>query len=377
VKPRFVERLATDLGPELAEAAAAAMTGADPAAAARRDADRSSWHHEQWDVMHDLEWTTMVLAEDAGGGGASFADLAGLSEVIGETLYDTALSAHSLALLALSWAAPGTARSQGLEIALDGGHLAVVPGPEFGIRLNGDRLDGHGPILPDLALADWLIVSALDPDGEAAIFLLPRTRPGIDVVCDQLVDRTRLSASVDLRSVTVVPDDRLDLPLGGVQALADLAAVLTACDALGGARRSLEMTVDYLTVRHQFDRPLGSFQALQHRCAELLVRLEMTSALVQTAVDFAAAFVPGNSWPAASRRLELSRAASAAKSYATDAYVLVAGEAMQLHGGIGYTWEHDCHLHLKRALVDQAAGTANDDHRRSIFAQLRRDTLAQ
>ncbi|MFD0855312.1 acyl-CoA dehydrogenase family protein, partial [Actinomadura adrarensis] len=122
----------------------------------------------------------------------------------------------------------------------------------------------------------------------------------------------------------------------------DLASVALAAEQLGGARRALEMTVDYIKVRHQFGRPIGSFQAIKHRCADMFVLVESARSAVLNAAEVAD-----------ERPEELPRAAALAKAYCSDAFFQVAGETIQMHGGIGFTWEHDAHLYFKRAKASQ------------------------
>ena len=118
----------------------------------------------------------------------------------------------------------------------------------------------------------------------------------------------------------------------------DVAAIALAAEQLGGAQRALDMAVDYSKVRHQFGRPIGSFQALKHRMADLLLEVES----LRSAVNYAAAAVAENSE-------EVPVVASLVKAYASETYFHVAAENIQIHGGIGFTWEHDAHLYFKRA----------------------------
>jgi alkylation response protein AidB-like acyl-CoA dehydrogenase len=118
----------------------------------------------------------------------------------------------------------------------------------------------------------------------------------------------------------------------------DVAAIALAAEQLGGAQRALDMAVDYAKLRHQFGRPIGSFQTIKHRCADLLLEVES----LRSAVGYAAAAVAEGS-------AEIPVLASLAKAYASETYFHVAAENIQIHGGIGFTWEHDAHLYFKRA----------------------------
>ena len=122
----------------------------------------------------------------------------------------------------------------------------------------------------------------------------------------------------------------------------DVAAIALAAEQLGGAQRALDMAVAYAKVRQQFGRPIGSFQAIKHRCADLLLEVES----LRSAVGYAAAAVAAGS-------TEVRVLAPLLKAYASEVYSHVAGENIQIHGGIGFTWEHDAHLYLKRAKASE------------------------
>jgi alkylation response protein AidB-like acyl-CoA dehydrogenase len=138
--------------------------------------------------------------------------------------------------------------------------------------------------------------------------------------------------------------------LAAVSALLDRAAVALAADSLGIAGTVLAMTVEYVSQREQFDRPIGSFQAVKHRCTDMLIAVETARLIVEEAAD----------------RPEDAVSASRAKSYATDAAETVAATSVQLHGGIGVTWEHDAHLYLKRANLNQVLYGDARRHRRRL-----------
>jgi len=137
----------------------------------------------------------------------------------------------------------------------------------------------------------------------------------------------------------------------------DQAAVALANEMSGGAQRALEMAVDYAKVRVQFGRPIGSFQAIKHRCAELLLEVELAKSAAYYAAGAAAEELP-----------ELPAVASLAKACGSDAYIHAAAQNIQLHGGVGFTWEHDAHLYFKRAKTCEVfLGEAN--YHRELLAQ--------
>jgi alkylation response protein AidB-like acyl-CoA dehydrogenase len=166
----------------------------------------------------------------------------------------------------------------------------------------------------------------------------------------------------ETRRLAIVTADGVEVPEGSVWhfddaagRVLDRAAVAVACDSLGLMEAMLDKTVAYARVRQQFGRPIGSFQAVQHACADMLVEVAVCRELVQAAVAAICAGGP-DAWVAASM----------AKSHVTAAAVDVAGKAMQLHGGIGYTWESGIHAYLKRAALNRALYGAPSEHRRRL-----------
>jgi alkylation response protein AidB-like acyl-CoA dehydrogenase len=139
----------------------------------------------------------------------------------------------------------------------------------------------------------------------------------------------------------------------------DVAAIALAAEQLGGAQRALDMAVGYAKTRHQFGRPIGSFQAIKHRCADLL--LEVSS--LRSAVRYAAAAVAEDS-------AEIPVVAALTKAYASDVYFHVAAENIQIHGGIGFTWEHDAHLYFKRAKSSELFLGDASYHRESLAQRI-------
>jgi alkylation response protein AidB-like acyl-CoA dehydrogenase len=152
------------------------------------------------------------------------------------------------------------------------------------------------------------------------------------------MDATRSLAEVTLQDVRVPRHARMG-DGASLTRILDRASIVLAAESLGGAERCLEMATDYAKTRVQFDRPIGSFQAIKHKLADLFTLVETTRSAVQYAAGVADGGDPG----------ELAVAGSLAKSYATDAFFRCAAENVQIHGGMGFTWEHDAHLFLKRA----------------------------
>ncbi len=180
-----------------------------------------------------------------------------------------------------------------------------------------------------------------------SLFLVPRDAPGLSVRVLPSIDETRKLCEVRLDAVEV-PRAALLGPLhDGWPALSrvvDRAIVALAAEMCGGAQRVLDMTVDYAKLRTTFGKPIGSYQGVKHKCADMLVDIENAKSLTYYAA-----------WAADERLDELPLAASMAKAYASDAGRKVAAAGIQLHGGIGMTWEHDLQLYLKRAKASEIA----------------------
>jgi alkylation response protein AidB-like acyl-CoA dehydrogenase len=190
-------------------------------------------------------------------------------------------------------------------------------------------LDGH--------VAELILVVARTTSG-VSLFAVERGAPGLATTAVPTMDQTRKQARV---SFEATPARLVGVEGGGwpaVSRMLDLAAVALAAEQVGGAQRVLDMAVDYAKVRVQFGRPIGSFQAIKHRCADMLVEVEAARS---------AAWYAG--WAASENDPELPAVASLAKSYCSEAYFHAAAGNIQIHGGIGFTWEHPAHLYFKRA----------------------------
>jgi alkylation response protein AidB-like acyl-CoA dehydrogenase len=174
------------------------------------------------------------------------------------------------------------------------------------------------------------------------------------VIPQPVLDETRRLATVEGFGASEVLRFDGDAE-AAVRRLQDRAAVAVACDSLGLSEAMLSATVGYAKVRHQFGRPIGSFQAVKHACADMLVSISVSRQLVETAVQ-----------AIADERVDAGVAAAMAKSHACAAAVDIAGKAMQLHGGIGYTWESGIHVYLKRAALNRSLFGSPAAHRKEL-----------
>jgi alkylation response protein AidB-like acyl-CoA dehydrogenase len=221
-----------------------------------------------------------------------------------------------------------------------------------GFSVDNGRLTGRAEFVPDAEGADRILVVAADVVVDAA---------GLTVTPQPVFDETRRLATVTADGADVSELLRFDGdPHARVRRLHDRAAVAVACDSLGLSEAMLAATVSYAKVRHQFGRPIGSFQAVKHACADMQVAIAVSRQLVAAAVE-----------AVAEDRQDAFAAAAMAKSYTCSAAVDVVGKAMQLHGGIGYTWESGIHVYLKRAALNRSLFGSPAAHRQELAKRYR------
>jgi alkylation response protein AidB-like acyl-CoA dehydrogenase len=285
-----------------------------------------------WPALVDAGWVGLEVPEQLGGAGVTFAEVAVICEQMGRAASaNSYLGSAVLAIGTLNALQPSDTRDRLLAGAASGRIRVAVALEPF-------------EFVPDAEGADWILTIANDGVADAAVTVTPQP----------VLDETRRLATVTA-DVLEVPDElRFDGdPEAHVQRLRDRAAVAIACDSLGISEAMLSATVSYAKVRQQFGRPIGSFQAVKHACADMLVKISVTRQLVSTAIE---SVVQGRN----------DAAASMAKSYACGAAVDIAGKAMQLHGGIGYTWESGIHVYLKRAALNRSLFGSPAAHRKEL-----------
>jgi len=305
-----------------------------------------------WAEMAELGWPGLALPEEWGGQGLGIVDLAVLFEEMGYALAPSPLLSTTIAGLALAtngtdeqrerWLRPmASGEARGTIALFDAGTTAAIGGFEMEAQADGDGtlLDGEKVLVMDAAGADFLLVAT--SDGRRHI--VEREADGVTVSAEKSIDPTRRLYSVRFDGVRVGPE----ATLAGAQA--DYLPVLwRACTAIaaestGIAQRTMEMAVEYAKDRQQFGRPIGAYQAVSHRCAQMLLETENSRSAVY-----------GAAWAADAEPQSLPLAASMAKAYASDAGWRVPDASLQVHGGIGFTWEHDLHFFLKRGKANAA-----------------------
>lgn len=320
-----------------------------------------------WKALADAGLLGLDVPEALGGSGATFAEVGVVLEELGRApAVGPFLGSAVLATSALLLAEPGPGRDELLlgladgtttaALALDA-RLASADRPAFSLVGHSERgeLRGRAEMVVDAPQVDRVLCIA---DRGAEIVLAETVLPAHGLVLEDrpLVDSTRRLGRLVAEGVTTL--HAWTISPGAVEHLADLAAIAVACDSLGLMRAMLDTTVAYATARYQFGRPIGSFQAVKHACADMLVAVEMSDALVGEALAAISSDAPAN---------ERQAAVGRAKSYVGSAAVHVCGKAMQLHGGIGYAWESGIHAYLKRATLNRSLFGSPADHRRRLM----------
>jgi alkylation response protein AidB-like acyl-CoA dehydrogenase len=301
---------------------------------------------QQWHQISELGWPGVIVPEEHGGLGLGAVELVVIQEEMGYALAPSPFLSSVSAALLLVAAGTDEQRSRWLPALASGesrGTIAVWDeqagwAPDRSeAEAAADALSATKIAVPDATAADLLIVAGAN----GRHYLVEATAPGLSIVPEKSLDSTRKLSRVELDGVHVEP--LADEPDAIARAY---AAIITAVAAenVGVAQRAMEMAVSYAGDRKQFDRPIGSFQAVSHRCAQMLLEVEGARSLSYWA-----------SWALDHEPSAALRAASMAKAYASDAGFRVTASSLQVHGGIGFTWEHDLHFYLKRAKANAHA----------------------
>ena len=318
-----------------------------------------------WRGMAELGWCGVHLPETAGGLGLGMVELVLLQEQLGRHLACVPFfDSVALAATALRELPDSALAQQWLEALATGekvGALALTAeaaSPFTAVRARAQRtntgwtLDGDWPQVGSAALADVLLLPAQGESGESLLFAVPADATGLQVQPLKTLDATRRLAQVQCRAVSLPADHCIGqgAPLDAVLARTlQLGAIALAAEQVGVAQQCLDLTLAYAAQRVQFDKPIAGFQAVKHRCAQMLVALESARSAV-----YGAACIADTAPDAATLLFHAAQARVAA----TEAAQFCAREAIQLHGGVGFTWEFDPHLYLRRAQASsQRLGT--------------------
>jgi alkylation response protein AidB-like acyl-CoA dehydrogenase len=313
-----------------------------------------------WSKLAEQGWLGLIYPEAYGGAGLGFVDLTVLMEEMGRAVmpgpfFSTVLLGGLAILEAGSdaqkkeWLGKISAGEAKVTLAFtepnarwDAAAVTVTARESGGkFTLSGTKL-----FVLDAHLADALVVVARTREGKRpeeglSLFLVPRAAKGVDVKLLPTMDQTRKLCEVTFAEVVVGADALVGAKDGAWAPLSrvlDRATVALCAEMCGGAQRVLDMTTEYAKIRIAFGKPIGSYQGVNHNAADMLVEIENAKSLTYYAA-----------WAVDENVPEAPLAASMAKAYVSDAFRKAAGTGIQLHGGIGFTWEHDLHLYFKRA----------------------------
>jgi alkylation response protein AidB-like acyl-CoA dehydrogenase len=329
-----------------------------------------------WKKMAGLGWTSLGIPEQYGGAG-TFLDLIVVLEECGRALLPGPFFATmGLAVPALMEAGTEAQKKEALSAIAEGKARATLAMTEpsgrwdaSGVTLaakpvaGGWRLDGVKLFVPDAEGADYTVVAARTRgEGEEGIslFLVKGLPKGMSVTQLQTLDMTRRWHEVRFDAVQLDADALMGAPHKGwppLKRTLEWATAALCAEMVGGAQKVLEDSTEYAKTRHQFGKPIGIYQAVSHKLADMLVLSESG----RSATYYAA-------WAVEADAPDRSLASSMAKAYVSDAYRKVAGDGIQVHGGIGFTWEHDMHLYFKRAKASEVT-LGDATYHRELVAQ--------
>jgi alkylation response protein AidB-like acyl-CoA dehydrogenase len=331
-----------------------------------RMAEPAAVSNEFWQKLAEQGWLGIVYPEEEGGSGLGLVDLVVLMEEMGRRVMPGPfLSTVLLGGAAIAEAGSPDQRREWLPRIAAGERKAALAWTEPQLRWDaagitlparetagGFTLSGDKLFVGDAHLADVLVIAARTRDGSTmedgvSLFLVPRETPGLTVSVMPTIDETRKLCEVRLDNVALPASALLGEEHQGWAPLARVAAratVALCAEMCGGAQQVLDMTVDYAKLRVAFGKPIGSYQGVKHQAADMLVALENAKSLT-----YYAAWALDEDEPDAPLAVAMAKAAS------SDMARKVAGAGIQLHGGIGMTWEHDLQLYFKRAKASEVA----------------------
>lgn len=319
-----------------------------------------------WSAGAEIGWLALTVPEEHDGLGQGLVEMALVSEELGRGLATGPVAQSALIARLLAHTTDLDSRESVLPSIIAGERSAVwalaEPNGSFDPvdvqtraidGASGVRLSGVKTVVEAAAQAEWIVVTAAEDSGEIASFLVRRDAAGVRVERELTIDETRPRYRVHL---TDVPAACRIADAHATKALSDAATLLTIADALGAAEKLFEMTTEYVKIRRQFDRQIGSFQAVKHALADMLRVLRGSRAALYYA---AMASDAGDA--------QATLSVAVAKAYASEGLSQVAGQALQLHGGIGFTWEHDLHLYLRRIKANEIMHGDSSLHRDRVL----------
>jgi alkylation response protein AidB-like acyl-CoA dehydrogenase len=359
---------------ELAAIVRAFLADKSPESAVRQlMATPEGFDPEVWAQMSSqLGLTGLAVPEEYGGSGFGYVELGLVFEELGRSL----LCAPFFSSIALGAEVLVRSRDEAIKKELLPGvasgavraTLALLEKPSgwdeaavtmpaqhtaVGWTLSGEKrfvLDGH--------TAELILVAARADEG-VGVFAVDASAAGLTRAHVETLDQTRKQAQLSFAEtparLVVPPGEGWDVVSRALQT----AAIMLAAEQVGGASRALDMSVEYAKIRHQFGRPIGSFQAIKHKCADMLTELESARSAAYYGM-----------WALDSEDADVAVAASIAKAFCSEMFTQVAGDNIQVHGGIGFTWEHPAHLYFKRAKTDELLLGSPHHHRELLAAHV-------
>jgi alkylation response protein AidB-like acyl-CoA dehydrogenase len=296
-----------------------------------------------WTKLAEQGYTGITFAEEHGGVGLGVVELVLLMEEAGRALLPGPLfSTVALAGAVIDSCASRAQKKAYLAPICHGGARATLAllessaswdPADVGMTAKNGRLTGEKLFVPDAAVADWIVVVARD-----GAYVVSAKAPGVTITPMAGMDLARKQYAVTLADVPAETLDQRDGLSRGLQ----IATAALVAEMVGGMQRTLDITVDYAKTRKQFGKPIGSFQAVQHMCADMYLETESA----RSAAYYAA-------WALQERAPDAAEAVSIAKIYASDACRAVGNRGIQIHGGMGFTWENDLHLYYRRAKASE------------------------
>jgi alkylation response protein AidB-like acyl-CoA dehydrogenase len=332
-----------------------ALVAADPTPDRKTEC---AWEPELWRQMVELGWSMLAVPESAGGVDMPLVAVAGLVEEVGRAAFPCPLGSTLNAIYVLrECGAQGQAALEEIAGGLSAS-LAITDAngdwraSQTGVSVVDGKLKGTAWFVQDARKVDRLLVSAHSPEG-LSLFWVATDAPGVDIEPDAIVDLTRDQAHVRFESVEAAP-----LSVNALAALESAMPaiwILLAADIAGAAEWQLQTTVEYVSARKQFDRPLGFFQAVKHPLVDVMIQIDQTRSLLYSAACAA------DNEPARARQ-----DAHMAKASASETAAFASGRSIQCHGGIGFTWECFAHLYFKRQKHSQMLWGDASWHRRRL-----------
>jgi alkylation response protein AidB-like acyl-CoA dehydrogenase len=314
----------------------------------------SAFHPELWAAVADQGWLGLHLDESCGGLGLGTVELTVIAEEMGRACFPgpflgtvwaaTLIAAANAKSKLIEPLATGAAKGAVALLEPDTGWNPAEAQLKATPAGGGFKLDGRKSFVVDAALADTIVCVARSSDG-LALVAVPTKAKGVSIAAVAGLDQTRKLYDVTFEGAAVAADDVLAVGPAAARALAhsiDVATVAVSADMLGGMQWIIADSVEYAKSRQQFGKLIGSFQSVQHMCADMLLWTESS----RSAVYYAA-------WALDAEPEGAPRAVATAKAYASDASREVANRGVQVHGGIGFTWEHDLQLYYKRSKASE------------------------